>query len=115
MQLRSVRNLALGLITITPLLAMTGWDSEAADRRVRINNNTSRTLTHLYASNVDRGTWEEDILGRSVVPSGQSVRANIDDGSGYCLYDLKAVFRDGSVVTRYRANVCTLERWTISD
>jgi len=46
--------------------------------------------------------------------SGQSVDFNIDDGSGYCLYDLKAVFVDGDEVTSMGFNVCELGTWRIN-
>lgn len=82
--------------------------SQAEDRRVRIINETSWTMTYFYASNVGADTWEEDILGADVLPSGESVVINIDDGTGYCLYDFKAVFADGEELIRERVDVCEI-------
>ena len=70
-------------------------------------------MYHFYASNVGENDWQEDILGRSVLEPGESVDVRIDDGSGYCRYDLKAVFTGGRYATRYGLNVCTAERWTV--
>lgn len=89
--------------------------SNAADRRVNIINETSVTMREFYASNIGTNNWEEDILGDSVLRPGRSVRINIDDGSGYCVFDLKAVFVDGDVVIKRRFNVCRESSWTVTE
>jgi len=91
------------LATVTP--------SQAENRNVRIINETSWTMVEFYASNVGADTWEEDILGYDVLPSGDSIMMDIDDGTGYCLYDFKAVFADGDVLTRERIDVCTISSY----
>jgi hypothetical protein len=88
--------------------------ADRADRHVRIINDTSRTMIHFYASNVRRGTWEEDILGRDVLEPGQSVNVNIDDGTGYCMFDLRAEFNGGRYAERRRFNVCDEVSWTVT-
>ena len=81
---------------------------EAADRRVRIINETSYDIVRFYGSNVGTDSWEEDILGRDVLRAGRSVMINFDDGSGYCIFDFKAVFDDGDEVVKERVNVCKI-------
>jgi ABC-type antimicrobial peptide transport system permease subunit len=49
-----------------------------------------------------------DMLGRDVLSAGRSIMMNIDDGSGACLYDFKAEFTNGQVLTRYNVNVCQI-------
>lgn len=78
------------------------------NRHVQIVNNTSHTMVQFFASNTGTNSWEEDMLGSSVLPAGQSVDANIDDGTGYCRYDMKAVFDDGSEQIIPRVNVCAV-------
>ena len=82
--------------------------NDGQDRRVTIINATGVTMTHFYASNSGRNDWEEDILGEDVLPSGASVRINIDDGTDACLYDFKAEFTNGQVLTRFNVNVCQI-------
>ncbi len=89
----------------------TAVPSQAENRRVRIINETSWTMVEFYASNVGAETWEEDILGYDILSSGDSVMMNIDDGTGYCLYDFKAVFADGDVLIRERVDVCTISSY----
>ncbi|WP_374248245.1 hypothetical protein [Thermomonas sp.] len=95
-------------------LALSG-QADAADRRVRIVNNTSYTMVRFYASRVSSGSWEEDILGESTLRPGRSVRIDIDDGSGACVYDFKAVFSDGDAVIREGVNVCKVGEYTYND
>lgn len=93
---------------VLALLAMGVSSAAALDRRVEIVNESSYDIREFYASNTDSKSWEEDILGRNVLPAGHSVVINIDDGSGYCKYDFKAVFEDGDEVTSSGNNVCEL-------
>jgi hypothetical protein len=85
----------------------------AQDRRVRIINGTGTTVTRFHASNTSRRNWEEDILGSSVLPAGRSVMVNIDDGSGACMFDFRAVLANGRTVEAYGMNVCRITSWTI--
>ena len=40
---------------------------------------------------------------------------NIDDGSGACLYDFKAVFEDGEELVRNGIDVCTTTTYTYTE
>ncbi len=95
-------------------LAMTGAFAGAAlaqsadgmNRVVTIQNNSGQTIREFYASNVGTNDWQEDILGSGVLAAGESIDINIDDGTGYCRYDFKAVYADGSEEVDARINVC---------
>jgi len=88
--------------------------TSSANRVVQIGNSTGVTMTRFYASNTNRNSWEEDIFGTDVLSSGRSINVDIDDGSGACLFDLKAEFADGDVVIENDFNVCTRTNWTVS-
>ena len=96
-------------------LSTTGANADNEDRRVRIINNTSYTMQRFYASNVDTDDWEEDILGNDVLRPGCSVVVNIDDGTGHCMYDFKAVFSNGRSLVRQGINVCRISSYTYTD
>ena len=76
------------------------------DRHVTVVNNTNVVMTRFYGSNAGSSIWEEDILGQDVLPPGSSVRIDFNDGSGYCNFDLKAEFRDGSTLINNNVDVC---------
>lgn len=97
------------------ILALSVVQAAALDRRVRINNKSSYDIIEFYASNTGSRSWEEDILGRGILPSGDSIVINIDDGSGYCKYDFKAVFEDGDEVVSPDNNVCELSAFNFTD
>lgn len=83
------------------------------DRHVVVRNDTQTTLFRLYGSNVNRSSWEEDVLGSDVLAAGQSINVNWDDGSCECMFDFKAEFSDGTETVRRGFNVCTESQWRI--
>jgi hypothetical protein len=108
-------NRVLG-VTLLALTFGAGVSAQAEeDRRVRIINETKHTMMRFYASNVGQTSWEEDILGQSTLAPGSSVVINIDDGSGYCLYDFKGVFDDGDEVIQNRIDVCQIESFRFTE
>jgi hypothetical protein len=108
------RCLSTGLFFATLLFSSLAPDTAAAqDRRVRIINGTNTIVNSFFASNTKRRSWEEDILGKSVLQPGQSVIVNIDDGSGSCMFDFRAVLVNGRRVEMFNVNVCQVSSWTI--
>lgn len=95
---------ALSLATALPALAL--------DRRVTIVNNTGFTIVRFFGSNTGSKSWEEDILGEDVLPSGSSVVINFDDSTGYCMFDFRAEFEDGDVLERAGVNICEIATFT---
>jgi len=110
-------SLPAALLAFASLFPVTDTaDAQRLDRRIRVINNTSYTMLTFQASNVARRTWEEDILGRNrVLRSGESIVVNLNDGSGYCVFDLRARFQGGREATRRRVNICEVSSWTIND
>jgi hypothetical protein len=92
---------------------MTPDTAAAQDRRVRIINASNVIVNSFQASNTSRKSWEEDILGSSVLAPGQSVMVNINDGTGACMFDFKAVLANGRKVESYGMNVCQISSWTV--
>lgn len=78
------------------------------DRKVEIVNDTGVTMLKFFGSNQKSDSWEEDILGDDVLSPGQSVVINFDDGTGYCLFDFRAVFDDGDELIDRGINVCEI-------
>lgn len=82
------------------------------DRNVDVHNDTGVTLTHLYSTNSGQDDWGGDILGSDVIGPGESVTVDFDDGSGACLFDVRARFADGDVLEQYQINVCRISDLT---
>ena len=86
--------------------------ASALDRVVKIVNKTSFTIMEFYGSNTGSDSWEEDILGLDVISSNSLTTIDFDDGSGYCMFDFKAVFDDGDVLIKKKVNVCEVGTYT---
>lgn len=106
-----IRYLTAAAVAAAALVAVSSTAS-ALDRRVEIVNFTGLTMMEFYASNVRTDSWEEDIFGSGVLYSGNSVVVNIDDGRGYCRFDMKGVLENGAEVVYYDVNVCEVSRVT---
>lgn len=69
---------------------------EAIDRRVRIHNETGQTMVKFFSTNSGANRWGSDVLGNSVLEPGASMRLNFDSNEGYCSFDFRAIFEDGT-------------------
>ena len=89
---------------------------DGKNRKVTVENLSSQSVHYLYASPVTSKTWEEDLLGSAkTIGAGQSVSANIDNGTTECYYDLKAKMANGQEHVQRRVNVCAASKWVIGD
>lgn len=102
----------LSVAVFSAAFLATALPAVALDRRVTIVNQTGYTITNFYGSNTGSKSWEEDILGQDVLPSGSSVVVNFDDASGYCKFDFKAVFEDGDELVKEAVNICEVSTFT---
>ncbi len=106
------------LAAAAALVSVSGAAEAASDgknRVVVVENLSSQSLNYLYASPITSKTWEEDLLGTRTLTRGQTIEANIDNGTNECQYDLRAVMADGREVIRRNVNVCAVSRWTTGD
>jgi hypothetical protein len=111
-------NKGLAILAAAALVAVPGGASAAPDgknRKVTVENLSSQTVRELYASPITAKTWEEDLLGQRTLTAGQSISANIDNGTTECYYDLKAVMANGKAVEQRKINVCAAQKWVIGD
>jgi hypothetical protein len=112
-KLANVFLLGFGALALTACVETT-TTTTSADRRVTIVNNTNVSIREFYGSNAGASTWQEDILGRDVLAPNSSVNINFDDGTGYCTFDFKAVFSDGSSLINSNVDVCTTSTVTFN-
>ena len=113
-----IRSLRFRVVLAAAVLGTTLVGAALADnmdRRIRLINRSHQTISEFYASNVGATGWEEDILGSSVLPPGQSVVINLNDGTGYCRFDFKTVTEEGTAIHRRGINVCETSTYTITD
>ena len=102
------------VVTLCVLEAATGPPASALDRHIEFVNDTRMTIVEIYASPVGVRRWDQDLLGDGILPPASSALISIHGGTGYCRFDLKAVFDDGTTHIRRDVNVCAVERYAIS-
>jgi len=95
------------------VIALAGTGAWAQDLAFQLINNSGMTLWEFYASPNTASSWEEDILGTSTLPSGSSVTVTIADGRTNCIYDMRMVFENGSVLED-QVNMCNMGSYTIN-
>ena len=88
--------------------------AQALDRQVRIVNDTSLEIVALYGARPGAST-PRNILGEATIPSRSAMDVDFEDGSGYCMYDFRAVFDDGSALARDDVNVCEVGTYRYVD
>ena len=88
------------------VLAATTLSAQAYDRHLRIHNDTGLTLYKFQSTNSGAPRWGSDVMGSSVLPNGSSMKLNFDNADGYCEFDFKATFEDGTVLQKANVNVC---------
>ena len=113
MNIKAITGAALVGLTMTGCVDTGTGYSDGYNRHVLVVNRSHKTVYRFFGSNVSRSSWEEDILGNMVLQPGQSVDINFDDGSGYCNFDFKVVFSDGTYITDSNINVCAISSYTI--
>src|SRR5690606_10568677 len=100
--------------SLVGIMAFVSGSALAADKKVTVVNDTKTSIVAIYASTVGARTWEEDILGDDTLAPGESVEIDMDDGSGKCLFDLKAEFKDGTETVQAKLNVCKVGEFTFT-
>ena len=107
--------LAAAAAAMVSIAAPSAAAPDGKNRKVTVQNISSQTLYNLYASPVTSKTWEEDLLGQRTLAAGQTISANIDNGTTECYYDLKAKMANGAEYIQRRVNVCAVSKWVIGD
>jgi len=80
--------------------------AEAQDRRVRITNGTSQSMTALHSARPGTNGWTPDILAGRRVAAGGAVTVNFRNSAGRCDFDVRAVFTNGTEQVIRNINVC---------
>ncbi len=109
----------IGMKLFAPFILAAGMLALAApvvalDRKVTIVNNSGFTISYFYGSNVGTTFWEEDLLSSDVLSDGATVVVNFDDTTGYCRFDFRAIFDDGTELVKKDVNVCEIATFTIN-
>jgi len=104
----SFGRIALILIAALTFVVIGALRSSADQRDFTVVNETSYTIDNLYVSPHSSDNWEEDVLGSDVLEPGHHVKVTFSDDLGYCFYDIKAVYSDGTKSEKYNVDLCSI-------
>lgn len=103
------------LIVALAMATFLGVANAREDRRIRVHNMTHKRIVEMYGSPIDDAKYHYNMIqGPSEwIRAGETRVADIDDGTGYCRYDLKVVLANGDAAEKLNVNVCELTDWWI--
>jgi hypothetical protein len=96
-------------VVVLVLLALASLGATApaqAQNRFWLVNNSPVTIQEAYVSSSRVEAWGPDILGASVLPSGQ--RVWVTPAFGDCVLDVRVVYQNGREERRMGVNACSL-------
>jgi hypothetical protein len=105
---------ALRAGSILCVLQTTGPPASAFGRQLELTNNTRIAIVEIQVARFGTGRWLRDLLGDEILLPAQSLTVEMDDGEGYCRFDFKTVFDDGTMLIRRNVDVCAVERFSVS-
>jgi hypothetical protein len=101
--------MASRLITLA-LAVVAAAGSAAADERVlRVNNLADTTIIRLYVSPSGAEDWGADVLASGMLEPGESMLLDYDDGSGTCVFDVKALYTTDEKSILWGVNFCEID------
>ena len=89
-------------------LAAAAWiaPAHAGTQDFTILNNTGYPIERVYVSASAQDDWEEDVLGRDILPEGERTKIRFSSDEDACLWDLKVVYADEESSEWQGINLC---------
>ncbi|HYT50448.1 MAG TPA: hypothetical protein VEL78_08660 [Pyrinomonadaceae bacterium] len=78
-----------------------------------LHNQTGVEIHSLYVSPHSTDDWEEDILGKDTLPSGESVKITFEDREKHVHWDLKVTDKDGNSLEWEDLNLVEISEVTL--
>ncbi len=81
--------------------------AHASQIEFTLQNQSGRPIVLVYLSPATVRSWGDDVLGRPLLPNGDSARISVDTSTpnSPCAWDIKFVYHSGTSAVR-RYNLC---------
>ncbi|PYS74571.1 MAG: argininosuccinate lyase, partial [Acidobacteria bacterium] len=96
--------IALALAVIATFVTASAF-ARAGKQDFTLHNQTGVEIHSLYVSPHSADDWEEDILGKDTLASGESIKITFDDRDKHVHWDLKVTDKDGNALEWYDLNL----------
>jgi hypothetical protein len=114
MTTKTLRTAVLGFFGALMIAAAPLASAQAGEQDFDLVNDSGRTIERIFVSSVHTDSWENDVLGRFVLPSGYVKHVSFSDDYPGCFFDLKIVFADGDSPVRTGVNLCRVGQLTVT-
>jgi hypothetical protein len=84
--------------------------SAAAKQDFDLVNKTGYAIDEVYVAPSNSDDWEDDILGRDTLPTGQTVHIRFDRANKTCKWDLMVVYTDKETAEWEGFDLCTTSK-----
>ena len=104
-------------VVVASFIAILATSSSASAQNKKLDfelvNQTGLTISEVYVSPSASDDWEEDVLGRDVLPNGQSVNIEFARSETTCSWDLKIVDAEEDAVQWAKLDLCSANQITL--
>lgn len=104
--------IALALATVTLFVTASAF-ARTGKQDFILHNETGVEINSLYVSPHSTDDWEEDILGKDTLATGESLKITFDDRDKHSHWDLKVTDKDGNALEWYDLNLAEIEEVTL--
>lgn len=106
MNSKSIKTAMIGTLAGAAMSTAVIGSAEAGTQDFDLDNRSGHTIERIFVSPVSTDSWENDVLGRFVLPSGYTKHVTFSPDYRGCHFDVKVVFSDGSSLTDWDVNLC---------
>ena len=104
--------IALALATVAMFVTASAF-ARTGKQDFVLHNETGVEINSLYVSPHRADDWEEDILGKDTLASGECLKITFDDRDKHSHWDLKVTDKDGNSLEWYDLNLTEIEEVTL--
>ena len=84
-------------------------------RGLDLVNRSHAAVLSFHVANAGSDQWDQDLLRRRGLQPNHFVQLDLADPTGFCRFDFKVEFADGTNLIRRNVNVCTQQTYTLTD
>jgi len=103
----------VGTIGAAALTTAIIGSAKAGTQDFDLVNDSGRTIERIFVSGTDTNNWENDVLGRFVLPDGYTKHVTFSRTYPGCRFDVKVIFKDGGSVIDWNVDLCRTGRLTV--
>lgn len=108
-----LKNIAAKALLVASSLFLLNGAALAGQQDFTIVNKTGYPLKHIYVSENNNNSWDEDILGRDVLEDGEYFEVSFGKAEKTCKWDMKVVYDDGESAVWQGLNLCQIAKLTL--